>query len=47
MTINGKPYQIGISIGVSRYPDDATDLDGLMKKADEAMYLIKNQGKAG
>lgn len=45
--IGGKSYQIGISIGISHFPDDAVDLDGLMKKADEEMYLIKNKGKVG
>ncbi|GEM05167.1 hypothetical protein HMI01_21550 [Halolactibacillus miurensis] len=35
------------SIGVSHYPSDATSLELLMKQADEAMYLVKTNGKCG
>lgn len=33
------------SIGVSIFPDDGRDLDGLIIKADMAMYGVKNSGK--
>jgi diguanylate cyclase (GGDEF)-like protein len=32
------------TIGVSLYPDDATDAAGLLRAADNAMYLGKNRG---
>jgi diguanylate cyclase (GGDEF)-like protein len=33
------------SIGVSIYPDDATDIDGLLKTSDTAMYKAKKDGR--
>ncbi|MGZ6507244.1 MAG: putative bifunctional diguanylate cyclase/phosphodiesterase, partial [Tumebacillaceae bacterium] len=33
-----------ISIGISMYPDDGDDLDTLIKNADMAMFLAKEQG---
>jgi len=48
-----KPYiageitcTIGVSVGISLYPDDGEDIDSLLKKADIAMYRVK-QGKKG
>lgn len=47
-----KPYQVGEhtlhstpSIGISRYPQDATEVEGLMKHADMAMYQVKQAGR--
>ncbi|MGD9568661.1 MAG: diguanylate cyclase [Sedimentibacter sp.] len=48
-----KPYHLNdsaigfltVSIGISQYPNDGDTPDVLIKKADEAMYLAKNQGK--
>jgi diguanylate cyclase (GGDEF)-like protein len=34
-----------LSIGVGLYPKDGTDSNQLLKHADEALYLAKNQGK--
>ena len=34
---------ISASIGVARWPDHATDADGLINAADNAMYLAKAQ----
>jgi diguanylate cyclase (GGDEF)-like protein/PAS domain S-box-containing protein len=46
------PFQLGnercyasFSIGIALYPDDAVDLEDLLKKADQAMYSAKHQGR--
>lgn len=36
---------IGSSIGIAIYPDDADDMDALIKNADMAMYEVKGAGK--
>ncbi len=43
----GQEYQLGISIGIARYPQDARDLHGLLRCADRAMYRVKSGGKNG
>ncbi len=45
MFIGGNECQIGISIGVSLYPDNGPDCNTLLRVADAAMYQVKNQGK--
>ncbi len=47
-----KPFQLGhelayisASIGITLYPDDAGDLEGLLRNADQAMYVAKNAGR--
>jgi diguanylate cyclase (GGDEF)-like protein/PAS domain S-box-containing protein len=42
--IGGHELHITASIGVSRYPRDAADRNGLLKCADTAMYKAKSQG---
>ncbi len=37
-------YSIGASIGISMYPENGTDTDTLLGKADDAMYLAKRNG---
>lgn len=44
--LNGKTVPISASIGVSIYPDNATDIDGLLKHADAAMYQAKLAGRS-
>ncbi|WP_415248776.1 diguanylate cyclase domain-containing protein [Sulfurimonas sp.] len=39
------PSPIGVSIGISLYPDDAHDIDSLINNADQAMYDVKYNGK--
>ena len=43
--IAGQRRHIGCSIGIAIFPDDAPDCDGLLRAADEAMYLAKESGK--
>jgi diguanylate cyclase (GGDEF)-like protein/PAS domain S-box-containing protein len=47
-----KPFLIGeasayvsASIGITLYPEDATDLSSLLKNADQAMYVAKSRGR--
>jgi diguanylate cyclase (GGDEF)-like protein len=44
---NGRQAVVSASIGIALFPDDGADMDQLIKKADEAMYRIKNAGKNG
>lgn len=43
--INGERLYISTSIGVTLYPHEAEDLDGLVKQADMAMYRAKELGR--
>jgi diguanylate cyclase (GGDEF)-like protein len=43
--IENSKFQIGLSMGISIYPDDDDTIDGLVKKADTAMYQIKSESK--
>ncbi|MCD8513539.1 MAG: EAL domain-containing protein, partial [Nitrincola sp.] len=45
LQVEGHKLQMTTSIGVSHYPDQAEDLDTLIKYADTAMYKAKAQGK--
>ncbi|EPJ49749.1 MAG: diguanylate cyclase/phosphodiesterase with PAS/PAC sensor(s) [Osedax symbiont Rs2] len=47
-----EPFQIeaevaymSASIGITLYPDNATEIDALLKYADQAMYVAKDQGR--
>lgn len=47
-----KPFQLGMelstisaSIGITVYPDDATEAAALIRNADQAMYVAKNAGR--
>lgn len=37
--------KVSISLGVSSFPDDATDSEGLIRAADDALYLAKRNGR--
>ena len=48
-----EPFRLGsdvvyvsASIGITLYPNDATDMNALMKNADQAMYVAKNKGRS-
>lgn len=42
-----KQHTIHFSIGITIYPDDANSAEDLIKKADIAMYRVKETGKNG
>lgn len=47
-TIEGHTIHVGVSIGIAVYPVDGTDsAEELMKKADIAMYAVKEAGRNG
>lgn len=43
--LNDHEFFISASIGISLYPNDAEDISGLVKCADQAMYKAKNEGR--
>ena len=43
--VAGHEVQIGVSIGISVFPDDAVDKEELLKYADRAMYHVKAAGR--
>jgi diguanylate cyclase (GGDEF)-like protein/PAS domain S-box-containing protein len=45
--IKGNECSIGVSIGISLYPMDGDDVETLVKKADQAMYRVKESGQGG
>jgi diguanylate cyclase (GGDEF)-like protein/PAS domain S-box-containing protein len=45
IVIDGYEIAVGASIGISIYPDDASDAEELIRIADKAMYVIKGDGK--
>ncbi len=43
--IKNKTVKVTISIGIAGIPDDTTNMEELMKMADEALYRAKHEGK--
>ena len=43
--IDWKRIQVTVSVGAATYPDDATDQDDLIDKADKALYHAKRSGR--
>ena len=43
--VEGREIFTSASIGISLYPDDGDDAEILMKKADQAMYCVKQDGR--
>jgi predicted signal transduction protein with EAL and GGDEF domain len=43
--IDGAELHVSCSVGIALYPDDATDIDELMRHADAAMYHAKAEGR--
>lgn len=44
-SIDNKNLDINVSIGVSTYPSDGQDAEGLINRADNAMYEAKQHGR--
>jgi diguanylate cyclase (GGDEF)-like protein len=44
---NQVSVNIGVSIGISLFPMHGTNVEDLLKSADEAMYEVKRRGKNG
>ncbi|USK56828.1 EAL domain-containing protein [Cytobacillus solani] len=44
--LHSKEYYITPSIGVSMYPNDGNNAEALIKNADEALFRVKEKGKA-
>ncbi len=42
---DGQHIEIGASVGIALAPNDARDINGLMKVADLALYAAKNKGR--
>jgi diguanylate cyclase (GGDEF)-like protein/PAS domain S-box-containing protein len=45
IVIGEHTVHIGASIGISRYPTDATDIEELQRQADHALYQAKEEGR--
>jgi diguanylate cyclase (GGDEF)-like protein/PAS domain S-box-containing protein len=43
--VEGAELHVGCSVGIAMYPDDAADVDTLMRHADLAMYQAKAAGR--
>ncbi len=43
--LHGEVTRISASIGVTLYPDDSIDADTLLRHADHAMYVAKQEGR--
>ncbi|PRO71626.1 hypothetical protein C6Y40_21080 [Alteromonas alba] len=45
MHVNGHRLQVGVSIGISIFPNHGTEQHALIENADAALYEVKRQGK--
>lgn len=44
--LKGFDYVVTTSVGISVYPDHTLSVDGLIKKADQAMFVAKEKGQS-
>ena len=44
-TIRGEAIVLSASVGITYFPSDARTVDGLLKNADQALYVAKRQGR--
>ncbi len=42
-----KELRVTLSIGISTFPNDASTMDALLEKADDALYWVKSHGRNG
>lgn len=47
LLVDGVRYDVHTSVGIAVFPFDASDAETLMKRADAAMYQVKNSSKNG
>ena len=45
VSLSGREFQVGASLGVALYPQDGEDVETLLKHADVAMYAAKDRGR--
>lgn len=43
--VNDSTFYVTASVGISRYPETAQDMDALLQQAEIAMYKVKRSGK--
>ena len=43
--VDGEEHQLGASIGISIFPDDAQTVDAMLRNADSAMFDAKSSGR--
>ncbi len=43
--LNDEHAYVSASIGITLYPDDATEVEGLLKNADQSMFVSKRAGR--
>lgn len=46
VVVGGRQYRLGVSVGIAHFPAHAETTEGLMQKADVAMYIAKQAGGA-
>jgi GGDEF domain-containing protein len=44
--VNGEPCALGASVGRAVWPDDADEIEALMRRADAEMYRSKRSARA-
>ncbi|MDR9467698.1 diguanylate cyclase domain-containing protein [Marinospirillum sp.] len=44
--VKGQQFQVGASVGIATYPFDSDEPNELIKKADQAMYVVKETGRS-
>jgi len=47
LLVTPEPISLSASIGITVYPLDDSDVDALLRHADQAMYRVKQSGKSG
>lgn len=43
IVLDGQTLRVGASVGLATCPGDATDMEALLRKADNAMYAVKRR----